>query len=69
MIGALFDTDGDFIITADNIANGYTRFRQIHQQLADNAKGLNRRILLPNEKLEALRDEYQAKQGKQFNLK
>ena len=69
VIGALFDTDGDQIISGENIQNGYTRFRQLHQELADNAKGMNRRIILPNEKLAKLRDEYQAKQGRPFDFK
>jgi len=59
VIDALFDTNGDGIIGADEVSNGYTRFREIHQQLIERARGQNRRIILPNEKLERLRQEYQ----------
>lgn len=59
VIDALFDTNGDGIIGADEVSNGYTRFREVHQQLIDRARGQNRRIILPNEKLERLREEYQ----------
>ena len=63
---ALFDTDGDGIITQENISNGYTRFRELHQQLTENARAQNRRIILPNEKLARLRQEYQLVHKKPF---
>lgn len=66
VIDALFDTNGNSIIAADEISNGYTRFREIHQQLIESARGQNRRIILPNEKLERLREEYQAVHNKPY---
>jgi len=66
ILGALFDTDSDGVINQDDLQNGYTRFREIHQQLADNARGLNRRVVLPGEKLARLRQEYETVQKKPF---
>ena len=68
IIDALFDTNGDGIITPENIANGYTRFREIHQQLIESARNQNRRIVLPGEKLARLREEYQAVRKKPFPI-
>ena len=68
IVDALFDTDGDGIITQENIKNGYTRFREIHQQLSENARGLNRRTVLPNEKLARLRQEYESVHDKPFKF-
>ena len=67
ILGALFDTDGDGVVNQDDLQNGYTRFREIHRQLADNARGLNRRVVLPGEKLARLRQEYEAVQKKPFS--
>ncbi len=66
IMDALFDTNGDGIITPENIKNGYQRFIVIHRQLADNARGLKRRIILPNEKLARLRKEYETVHKKTF---
>ena len=66
VIDALFDTNGNGIIAADEVSNGYTRFREIHQQLIESAHGQNRRIILPNEKLERLRQEYQTTHNKPY---
>ena len=68
ILDALFDTDADGIINPENIQNGYTRFRELHQQLAENARGLNRRIVLPSDKLARLRQEYQSVHNKPFQL-
>lgn len=68
VIDALFDTDGDGIITDDNIANGYTRFREIHQQLIEQARAKNQRIVLPADKLQRLREEYEATQNKSYRV-
>jgi hypothetical protein len=68
VIDALFDTDGDGIITQDNILNGYTRFREIHQQLIEQARSKNQRIVLPSDKLLRLREEYQAVHNKAYNI-
>lgn len=66
VIDALFDTNSDGIVGADEVSNGYTRFREVHQQLIDRARGQNRRIVLPNEKLERLREEYQKTHNKPY---
>lgn len=68
IIEALFDTDGDGIITSENISNGYTRFREIHQQLIEQARAKNQRIVLPTDKLQLLREEYRALHGKAFRI-
>ena len=66
IVDALFDVDGDGLITQENISNGYTRFRELHQQLSDNARSQSRRIVLPNEKLARIRQEYQSVHQKPF---
>ncbi|MDA0748327.1 MAG: hypothetical protein O2954_17560 [bacterium] len=66
IIDALFDTDGDGIITAENLENGYVKFREIHQQLTETARGMNRRIVLPDEKLARLRQEYETLHNREF---
>jgi hypothetical protein len=58
IIESLFDTDADGIITAENVPNGYTRFRELHQKLIEGAQSQKRRIVLPNDKLAQLRQEY-----------
>ena len=68
IIEALFDTDGDGVITSENISNGYTRFREMHQQLIEQARAKNQRIVLPTDKLQLLRDEYQALHGKAYKI-
>lgn len=68
VMDALFDTDGDGIITADNISNGYTRFREIHQQLIEQARSKNQRIVLPTDKLQRLREEYSALHNSDFKI-
>ncbi|MGA1196727.1 MAG: hypothetical protein ACO36I_09545 [Candidatus Latescibacterota bacterium] len=68
VIDALFDTDGDGVITSDNISNGYTRFREIHQQLIEQARAKNQRIVLPTDKLFQLREEYQALHGQAYKI-
>jgi len=68
VIDALFDTDGDGIITSDNISNGYTRFREIHQQLIEQARSKNQRIVLPTDKLQRLREEYRALHNSAFKI-
>ncbi|MCZ6632297.1 MAG: hypothetical protein O7G87_02765 [bacterium] len=67
IVDALFDIDADGIITPENITNGYTRFRELHQQLVENARSQNRRLLLPSEKLARLRQEYQSVHNKEFD--
>ena len=66
VVEALFDPDGDGLITQENISNGYNRFRELHQQLSDNARGQNRRVVLPNEKLARIRQEYEAVHQRPF---
>ena len=68
VLDALFDTDGDGIITQDNIANGYTRFREIHQQLIEQARAKNQRIVLPTDKLDMLRQEYRSQHNKAYKI-
>ena len=68
VIDALFDTDGDGIITQDNLANGYTRFREIHQQLIEQARSKNQRIVLPTDKLQRLREEYSTRHDSDFKI-
>jgi hypothetical protein len=68
IIDALFDPDGDGIILPADIKNGYSRFRAIHQELTDNARSMNQRIILPNEKLARLRQEYRSKRGQDFKF-
>ena len=68
IIDALFDPDGDGIILPADIKNGYSRFRAIHQELTDNARSMNQRIILPNEKLSRLRQEYRSKRGQDFKF-
>ena len=67
IVDALFDLDADGIITPENITNGYTRFRELHQQLLENARGQNRRLILPSEKLARLRQEYKSVHNKEFD--
>ena len=67
IVDALFDVDGDGLITQENISNGYTRFRELHQQLSDNARSQNRSVILPNEKLARLRQEYESVHQKPFS--
>lgn len=67
VVEALFDTDGDGIITQENISNGYTRFRELHQQLSDAARGQNQRIVLPNDKLARIRQEYESVHQRPFS--
>lgn len=68
IVDSLFDPDGDGLIEAQNISNGYTRFRELHQELSDNARSQNRRIVLPSEKLERLRQEYESVRSEPFKL-
>lgn len=68
ILDALFDTDGDGVIAQENLTNGYTRFREIHQQLIESARGKNRRIVLPGEKLARLREEYQNAHKKPYPI-
>lgn len=68
IVDSLFDPDGDGLIEAQNISNGYTRFRELHQELSDNARSQNRRIVLPSEKIERLRQEYEAVRSEPFRL-
>jgi len=68
VIESLFDTDGDGIITSENISNGYTRFREIHQLLIEQARAKNQRIVLPTDKLLQLREEYRALHGKSYKI-
>jgi hypothetical protein len=68
VIDALFDTDGDGIITQENIVIGYTRFREIHQQLIEQARSKNQRIVLPSDKLQRLREEYRARQNRPYKI-
>ena len=68
ILGALFDPDGDGLIAQENIQNGYTRFREIHQQLTETARSGNRRIVLPGEKLARLRQEYETVHKKPFEF-
>ena len=67
VMDALFDVDGDGLITQENISNGYTRFRELHQQLSDGARGQNRRVILPKEKLARIRQEYESIHQKPFS--
>lgn len=67
IVDALFDVDGDGLITQENISNGYTRFRELHQQLSDNARGSSRRVILPNEKLARIRQEYESVHQRPFS--
>jgi len=67
IVEALFDTDGDGVIQPENLKTGYDRFRAIHQELVDNARGMNRRIVLPSEKLQRLRKEYETVHNKPFS--
>ena len=67
IVGALFDVDGDGLITQENVSNGYARFRELHQQLADNARGASRRVILPNEKLARIRQEYESVHQRPFS--
>ena len=66
VIDALFDPDGDGIILPEDIKNGYSRFRAIHQELTDNAKSMRRQIILPSEKLARLRQEYRTRRGQDY---
>lgn len=66
ILESLFDPDGDGIITGENIENGYTRFRELHQQLIESARSQNRRIVFPSEKLARLREEYQTIRKESF---
>ena len=66
IVEALFDVDGDGLITQENISNGYTRFRELHQQLSDNARGQSRRVVLPNDKLARIRQEYETVHRRPF---
>jgi hypothetical protein len=66
IIDALFDVDGDGLISQENISNGYTRFRELHQQISDNARGQSRRVVLPNEKLARIRQEYESVHQKTY---
>ncbi|MDP6779433.1 MAG: hypothetical protein QGI83_21950, partial [Candidatus Latescibacteria bacterium] len=68
VIDALFDTDGDGIIRFEDLKNGYERFRLIHQELADNTRGMKRRVVLPSEKLTRIRQEYKAAHKRDFKL-
>ena len=68
IIDALLDPDGDGIILPANIKNGYSRFRAIHQELTDNTRSMNQRIILPNDKLSRLRQDYWSKRGQDFNF-
>lgn len=68
ILDALFDTDGDGVITQDNITNGYTRFRELHQQLIEQARSQNQRIVLPTDKLRRIREEYESKQNKTYRV-
>ena len=67
IMDSLFDPDGDELVTQENISNGYTRFRELHQQLSDNARGAGRRVLLPNEKLAKLRLEHEKVHQRPFS--
>ncbi len=67
VIDALFDPDGDGIILPEDIENGYSRFRAIHQELTDNARSMRRQIILPREKLSRLRQEYRTRRGQDYN--
>ena len=66
IVEALFDVDGDGLITQENISNGYTGFRELHQQLSDNARGQSRRVVLPNDKLARIRQEYETVHRRPF---
>ena len=66
IVEALFDVDGDGLIAQENISTGYTRFRELHQQLSDNARAQSRRVILPNEKLARIRQEYESVHQKPF---
>ncbi len=68
IVDSLFDPDGDGLIEAQNISNGYTRFRELHQELSDNARSENRRIVLPGEKIGRLRQEYESVRNEPFRL-
>ena len=67
IMDSLFDPDGDELVTQQIISNGYTRFRELHQQLSDNARGADRRVLLPNEKLARLRLEHEKVHQRPFS--
>lgn len=66
VIDALFDTDGDGLISGENISRGYTRFREIHQKLSESARANNLRLILPNQKLAQLRKEYETVHSKPY---
>jgi len=68
VIDTLFAPDGDGIVLPGDIQNGYSRFRAIHEELTDNARSMNQRIILPNQKLSRLRQEYRNRRGKEFNF-
>ena len=68
IMDTLFDTNRDGIVTAENIKNGYTRFRELHQQVIESVGGLNRRIVLPSDKLSRLRQEYENLHSEPFKL-
>jgi len=66
VIDALFDTDGDGLISGEDISHGYTRFREIHQKLSESARANNLRLILPNQKLARLRAEYETLHQKPY---
>jgi hypothetical protein len=68
VMDALFDLDGDGIVDGQNLLNGTTRFREIHEQLVSGARGGNRRLVLPSDKLAALRQEYERVRKSPYKL-
>ena len=62
----IFDPDGDGMIEAHNLANGYSRFRELLQELSDAARSENRRIVLPGDKIARLRKEYESVRSEPF---
>jgi len=68
VLDTFFDRDGDGIITPDDLVSGYTKFRELHQRLADEVRGKNRRVVLTNEKLAAVREEYERVHGEPYEF-
>ena len=66
VVDSLFDPDGDGMIEAQNLANGYSRFRELLQELSDAARSENRRIVLPGDKIARLRKEYESVRSEPF---
>ena len=66
VIDALFDTDGDGLVSGEDISRGYTRFREIHQKLSESARANNRRLVMPGDKLARLRQEYETLHKKPY---